>query len=142
MPSLEIINWPIDRIEPDFSESRILSPLVPLKMAYEFLACHLGTAVYDDSTQMSELRNVLRDQVEEHPCYLIERLHAPAYKPFHGLCFEGNDPYAKVQVRLFGKLAYRIHLNNLAVAGDRYAYTLSLSTNEGAIQIVNSEAHA
>ena len=49
---------------------------------------------------------------------MIERLHAPANKPFHGLCFEGNDPYAKVQVRLFGKLACRIHLNHLAVVCD------------------------
>ncbi len=140
VPGLEFINWPIKRVDPDFSEGKLLNPLVLLKMAYEYLACHLGTAVYDDAPQMSELRSVLRDHNEEHPCYSVERLHAPAYKPLHGLCFEGNDPYAKVQVRLFGKLAYRVHLNNLAVGGDRYVYTQNLSTGDKEIQIVSTEA--
>ena len=35
----------------------------------------------------------------------VDRLHAPEAKPFHGIVFEGNSPCAKVQVRLFGKLA-------------------------------------
>ena len=141
-PSLEITTWPTERVKPDFSEGKLLSPLVLLKMAYEHLACHFGTAVYDDAPQMSELRSVLRDHNEEHPCYSVERLHAPTYKPIHGLCFEGNDPYAKVQVRLFGKLAYRVHLNKLAVGGDRYAYTQNLSTGDGEIEIVSTEADA
>jgi hypothetical protein len=38
----------------------------------------------------------------------VERLEAKEYAPFHGVCFEGNDPYTKIQVRLFGKLSYRV----------------------------------
>jgi hypothetical protein len=60
----------------------------------------------------------------------VERLHAPDANPFHGLVFEGNLPYAKVQVRLFGQLAFRVHFKRLAVHGPRGMYTHDLRSNE------------
>lgn len=141
-PTLEAAKWSIDRIEPDLSRSSLLSPLVPLKIAYEFLACHLGSAIYDEAKQMSELRLVLRDRVEENSCYSVERLHAPEYKPFHGILFEGNTPYAKVLIRLFGWLAFRVHFHNLAVNGDRFIYTHLLDTNIEDVRTLDNEEHA
>ena len=102
----------------------------PLKIAYEFLALHLGTAVYTDAPPLAELRKVLRQGVENHTCFSVERLTASDYKPFHGLVFEGNDPYAKVLIRLFGWLAFRVHFKHLAVGGDRFQYTHLLDSNE------------
>lgn len=141
-PGLEVVKWTVERIEPALSRSVLLSPLVPLKIAYEFLACHLGTAVYDNASQISELRLVLRDRIYCHPCYSVERLSASEYKPFHGIVFEGNDPYAKVLIRLFGWLAFRVHIKRLAVGGHRFIYTHQLDSNEEDVRIVNREEGA
>jgi hypothetical protein len=54
----------------------------------------------------------------------------PNYAPFHGLCFEGNDPYARIQVRLFGRLAFRIHLLHLALEAPKIVYTHDLKTGD------------
>ena len=141
-PNHEAVKWSIDRIEPDLSRGPLLTPLVPLKIAYEFLACHLGAAIYDDARQMSELRMVLRDRIEEHSCYSVERLSAQEYKPFHGIVFEGNAPYAKVLIRLFGRLAFGVHFHNLAVSGDRFIYTHLLNTNVEDVRVLDSEENA
>ena len=61
----------------------------------------------------------------------VLRLNASEYKPFHGICFEGNDPYTRVLIRLFGWLAFRVHFRRLAVSGPRFVYTQSLATELG-----------
>jgi hypothetical protein len=53
----------------------------------------------------------------------VERLEAKEYAPFHGVCFEGNDPYTKIQVRLFGKLSYRVHFHHLSLDRPKIIYT-------------------
>ena len=136
---IEAVKWTIERIEPDLSKCVLLSPLVPLKIAYEFLACHLGTAVYDEANQMAELRMVLRERMEKHPCFSVERLTSSEYKPFHGIVFEGNDPYARVLIRLFGWLAFRVHLRHLVVKGHQFIYTHMLDSKKEDIRIVNHE---
>ena len=127
---IEAVKWTIERIEPDFRNSALLSSLVPLKIAYEFLACHLGAAIYDEAPQLEEIRQVLNEGAEEHACFTVERLTSSEYKPFHGLVFEGNDPHAKVQIRLFGWLGFRVHLNRLSVGGDRFVYTHLLDSKD------------
>jgi len=141
-PGLDVVKWRVDRIEPDLRKGVLLKPLVPLKIAYEFLACHLGTATYGHANQMSELRMVLRERIESHPCYAVERLHASEYKPCHGIVFEGNEPYAKVLIRLFGSLAFRVHFKNLAVCGHRFVYTHQLDSNEEDVRILKCEKTA
>lgn len=133
---LEVVKWTIEQIEPDFRKSVLLSPLVPLKIAFEFIACLLGTAAYNKARQMSELRMVLCDRIEDHPSFCVERLSASEYKPFHGIFFEGNDPHARVLIRLFGWLAFRVHLKNLVVGGPQYVYTHLLDSNEEDLRIV------
>lgn len=139
---LKFIKWSIERIEPDISNSNLLNPLVPLKIAYEFLCLHLGSAAYDDAKQMSDLRMVLQKRIESHPCYAVDRLCASQYKPCHGIIFEGNDPYAKVQIRLFGWLVFRVHFKNLAVDGRRFVYTHLLDLNKEYFHLVTSETNA
>jgi hypothetical protein len=137
-PGLEVVKWGIEKIDLDFSESRLMSPMVPLKIAFEFLACHLGTAIYDKAHQMQEVRIALREMVEDDLCFEVERLHAAEYKPFHGVCFEGNDPYARVLIRLFGWLAFRVHFRRLAVGGPRFVYTQSLATGSEDLRVLES----
>ena len=137
-PSIEVVKWSIEKIDLDLSNSRLMSPMVPLKIGFEFLACHLGTAIYDEAQQLQELRTALREMVEDDPCFEVERLNASEYKPFHGICFEGNNPYARVLVRLFGWLAFRIHFRRLSVSGPRFIYTHSLATGSEDLRVLES----
>ena len=137
-PGLEAVKWSIEEIDLDLSDSRLMSPLVSLKIAFEFLACHLGTAIYDEAQQIQELRTALRGMVENDPCFEVERLNAAEYKPFHGICFEGNAPYARVLIRLFGWLAFRVHFRRLAVSGPRFIYTQSLATGSEDLRVSKS----
>ena len=127
-PGLEIAKWTISRVELDLSGPP-LNPLLPLKIAFEFLAGHLGAAIYDWAPPLEAIRESLRsgplDQSVE-----IELLRAEREQPLHGILFEGNHPHARVQVRLFGKLAYRVHFKNLRVAGTRFVYTHMLASDE------------
>jgi hypothetical protein len=98
-------------------------------MAFEFLACHLGSAIYDSAPAIEAIRESLRSGTLDQSVE-IEFLRAEREVPLHGLLFEGNRPYARVQIRLFGKLAYRVHFKNLAVGGTRFVYTHFLASHE------------
>ena len=137
-PGLEIAKWGIEQIDLDLSDSRLMSPMVPLKIGFEFLACHLGTTIYDETRQIQELRTALREMVEDEPCFELECLNASEYKSFHGICFEGNDPYARVLIRLFGWLAFRVHFRRLSVSGPRFVYTQSLATGSEDLRVLES----
>ena len=126
-PNLEVIKWSHETITLDLSNNKTMSPLVPFKIAYEFLACHVGTAIYNENQLLNQLRAALREGTKDDPCFKVERLFASEYKPFHGICFEGNDPHARVQIRLFGHLAFRVHFLRLSVSGPRWIYTQSPS---------------
>jgi hypothetical protein len=62
--------------------------------------------------------------------FSVERLLAQDYAPFHGICFEGNDPYVKIQVRLFGRLAYRVHFRRLSLDQRKIVYTHNLKSGD------------
>lgn len=125
---LEIIKWSIERIEPAL-DGPLLSELAPLKTAYEFLALHLNDAVYEDAPALVAARTALQGGAFDSIHLMVERLNALKSKPFHGIVFEGNSPYAKVQVRLFGQLAFRVHFKTLAIGGPRFVYTHDLVRN-------------
>jgi hypothetical protein len=126
---LEVINWQVTGLQP-LMDGPDLNPLVPLKIAFEFLAIHLGTAIYEDSPSVDAARESLFNGVLDSKFLLVERLRAPEAKPFHGIVFEGNAPYAKVVIRLFGQLAFRVHFLLLSVSGPRLRYTHELDTGE------------
>jgi hypothetical protein len=126
---LEVINWQVTGLQP-LMDGPDLNLLVPLKIAFEFLAIHLGTAIYKDSPSVDAARESLFDGVLDSKFLLVERLHAPEAKPFHGIVFEGNAPYAKVVIRLFGQLAFRVHFLRLSVSGPRLKYTHELDTGK------------
>lgn len=142
VPGLEIVKWNIHKLELDLSSAQLMNPLIPAKIAYEFLACHLSSAIYEEVKQLSEIRDSLI-KCELNPDVIqVERLTSNKYEPFHGIYFEGNDPHAKVQVRLFGWLVFRVHFLKLSVGGPRFIYTHQLDKNEEDIQIVDETVMA
>lgn len=127
--TIEVIKWSVDSIRPAF-DGPLLNLAVPLKTAYEFLALHLGTAIHDDAPALAAARQALKGGPIQPTHLLVERLSAPAVRPFHGLLLEGSTPYTTVQVRLLGELAFRVHFKTLEIGGPRFVYTHDLSSNE------------
>ena len=139
---LHVVKWSIEAITPDLN-GPLLHAIAPLKSAYEYLALHLDNAIYEELPGLSAARMALREGVINPQHLQVERLHGPDAKPFHGLLFEGNNPHATVQIRLFGKLAFRVHFKTLSVGGFRFIYTHDLTTNKEHVeQAASSDAVA
>ncbi len=56
---LEIIKWRITGIKPDLSNP-VTKPIIPIKIAYEFLACHVGYEIYSVGREFCVIRNALK----------------------------------------------------------------------------------
>lgn len=136
-PGLEVVKWSIQKLEIDLSKSRLMNPLIPAKTAYEFLALLAGSAICEGYPQLAEIRQCIREKALDPKAIAVERLSSDKYEPFHGICFEGNDPYAKVQIRLFGWLAFRVHFLHLAIGTPRLVYTHRLDTGEEYVRTIN-----
>lgn len=137
VPGLEIAKWSVGRLELDLSGARLMDPLIPAKAAFEFLACHMGSAIYSDARQLSEIRKSLLERTINSGVIEVERLSANKYEPFHGIVFEGNNPHAIVQIRLFGLLTFRVHFRRLAVQSSRFVYTVRLDTGVEDVRIIS-----
>ena len=127
----------VEQVEPDLRGSKLLTPLFPLKIGYEFLALLLGTTIYEKGSALDDVRKALQQGIEDHPSFRVEELNASEYKPFHGIGFVGNDPSAVVLIRLFGWLAFRVYFRGLAIDHPVISYLHSLDTNQEDIQVVN-----
>lgn len=137
IPGLTVAKWSVQKVVMDFSKAQMMDPLIPAKTAYEFLACHVGNAIYEDAQQLSGIRKALLKMGCWSEIIRVDRLSSNNYEPFHGICFEGNDPYAKVQIRLFGWLAFRVHFLNLAIGGPRFVYTHKLDTGIERVDVID-----
>ena len=122
---ITITNWSLDSIKPDLSGEEI-DPIVPAKIAFEFLALHCGSEIYENPPQLASIRCQLTDGHLSKDDVLVERLDARNNRLFHGLVYEGNNPGARVQIRLFGSLAFRVEFCRLSISSTRYAYTHDL----------------
>lgn len=126
---LQVIKWSVGSLQPTL-DGNPLSDQVVLKIAYEFVACIVQSQVYCDIPVLFAVRRTLHDQLDPGAILWVERLHASKYDVFHGVAFEGNQPYAVIQVRLFGWLAFRIHFHGLAINAPCIVYTHRLDTNK------------
>ena len=131
--NIDVVKWSVESLQLSL-DGPLLNSLVPAKSAYEFIALHVGDSIYEESPPLEAIRQALRSGRLNPEHIGVERLHATDTKPFHGLVFEGNAPHAKVQLRLFGKLAFRVHFPRLSVAGSRGMYTHDLESNEEHVQ--------
>jgi hypothetical protein len=134
-PTLEAVKWQGSELKLAL-DGPLMDPAVAVKTAYEFLACHLGADIYGDHSTLVECRRMLRDGTLDPSWISVDRLHADKAQAFHGLVFEGNSPHATVQIRLFGKLAFRVHFLRLALGGPRFQYTHYLTDNSEQVRIL------
>jgi hypothetical protein len=100
-----------------------------VKIAFEFLALMSGTAICSVTPELNEVRRALKGGTGSSS-FGVERLLARDYAPFHGICFEGNDPCVKIQVRLFGRLAYRVRFRRLSLDQRKILYTHNLKSGD------------
>ena len=131
-PGIEITNWGVDSVKPDLS-GPVIEPVVPAKIAFEFLALHSGDKIYKNPLPLASIRRQLLEGELSVGDIHVERLIAQNVRLFHGLAFEGNDPGAKVQIRLFGQLAFRVQFRHLAIRCPRAGYTHDLISGEDSI---------
>jgi hypothetical protein len=129
----DIIKWSITKVRPALDTPEI-SPIVPLKIAYEYMALHLGTAVFD--WRLDPIRAFLRNDATLANTWRIERLVVLPYAPFHGLVVEENAPHGVVQIRLFGGVVFRVHFLDTGFQGVRLKYTHDLEHGREAAQEV------
>jgi hypothetical protein len=125
--NLEIVKWTVSKLEP-LLDSDLLDDLVPLKIAYEYLACHLGGTIYTEDKQLEVLRTALRSGVIPDSIR-IDHLHGQQYAAFHGLALQQDENHSFVRIRLFGWLAFDVHFLTLRYEGPRFVYTLDLKTH-------------
>lgn len=134
-PGIEVRNWVLDGITPELSGFPT-DPAMSAKVAFEFLALHCGDEIYVDSPQLAAIRQqVLASELAEEDVR-VERLSASNDRMFHGLAFEGNNPGAQVQIRLFGSLVYLIQFCRLRIRGPRTAYTHDLTTDDETVEAI------
>lgn len=139
-PGLDVVKWRIEKLDLDFSQSKLIDSLLPAKIAFEFLALCAGTAIYAQERPLSDLRQILRTGTGWDDTILrIERLDAGDARPFRGICNEENPGHSQIQIRLFGCLAYRVRFPRLYVDGTRYAYTHRLDTRNEDLRIIGNE---
>ena len=126
-PNVLVTNWVIDAIKPDLDGPEI-DRVVPAKIAFEFLAWLCGEKIYENPTQLASIRKQLLDGSLSKGDICVRRLRASNQGLFHGLVFEGNKPGARVQIRLFGSLAFRVEFSRITVDCTRFGYTHDLVT--------------
>lgn len=135
VPGLDIAKWPITQAVPDLSGSP-MSPFLSAKIAYEFLACHVGDSIYGTTGPLAELRRVLGTLSFKSAAVSIENLRADRSQPIHGIVVERSEPNVVIQIRLFGSLAYRVHFPRVCLSGPRYFYTHDLVSKREGIRLV------
>jgi hypothetical protein len=138
-PGIEVVKWEVTGLQLCLN-GPLMNPIVPVKIAYEFLACHLGNAVYESDAPLVNTRQALLEGDLDSSWISVDRLEAKTLRPIHGIVFEGNTPHATVQVRFFGKLAFRVHFRRLAVGGPRAQYTHLLTDNREWLSQVKTKA--
>lgn len=118
------VKWSRDHPRPSLTDP-LVGEVPVLKMAYEFLACHLDSTIYD--TRLDPLRAAIVDPPGPPGTYRVERGAGTEYRPLHGLALEAAKPNVIIQIRLFGWLPFRVHFPRLAWDGLRTVYTVRLT---------------
>jgi HNH endonuclease len=135
-PEIDVITWNSENFKLDISAMHPMNPLVPAKIAFEFLAGHLGEQVYNENVVLNDIRSMFSNGTISDNVVIVERLYAENSGLFHGIFFEANSPNATVLIRLFGTLAFRVSFKRLAVGGPRFIYTHMIATGDENMRIM------
>lgn len=132
---IDVVNWTVQEVEPALT-GKPLDSLVPLKIAYEYLALSFGISVFN--RRLDSVRDALISRGQVPSDCLVEPLRSRNYLPIHGLVVERAQPHVSVLILLFGYLAFRVHFSTLAHPDQVcFAYTLSLDSGEETLQPVS-----
>ena len=135
---LWIKNCKVDTVQPKL-RGIVINPVVPVKIAFEFLALHCGDKIYENSPQLNSIRSqIINTKILAEGDIHVERLVAQNDVLFHGLAFEGNNPGAQVQIRLFGYLGFRVSFRFLSIQCPRIAYTHDLVSGKDYCDLLSS----
>ena len=127
---IEVIKWTPDKLYPAVN-SRGIDPRVLLKMAYEYLALHLGSKIFHH--YFDPVRSAfLQGGVVPSCCSVQEKRVADRkYEPFHGLVVKNTASGSVVKIRLFGYLSYPVHFFGLQILSAKsLCYTLHLDSKQ------------
>jgi hypothetical protein len=138
----DILKWRITGVDPAL-DGRLLmvrfeggeellqgAGIVLVKIAFEYLALHLGVVVL--GSRFDPIREALQQNAPSRCPHRVEWRRGSGLAPFHGLVVEKKPSYVVVQARLFGELVFRVHFPHL-IPGDgfiRYKYTHNLETGD------------
>jgi hypothetical protein len=126
---IQITKWSIDEIHPDMT-GEMIDDLVPLKIAFEFLALHAGSAIYHE--QLNSIRQAILNGIKNPTTYEVEQLRSTKYDPLHGIFIEQNQPYIQITIALFRWIRYRVNLYGVALDSQlpRVIYEVNLKTGK------------
>ena len=135
-PGFDIANWTVTRVDPQLDGRLLLvrpdeggeeilggAGIALLKIAFEYLALHIGTNIF--GCVFDPVRDALLRNDASLSAHRIEWKRGPMVEPFHVLIVERKPSYVVVQIRLFSELIYRVHFPQLTPgeAFQRYQYT-------------------
>lgn len=112
-----------------------LADQVLVKIAYEFLACHLVERVYGPEPQLAALREAVWASGDGRGAATVEHLTTGQYSPVHGLALVGS-PHVMVSVCLFDWLRFRVHFHRIAVAQPNFIYSCMLDSGDETIDVL------
>lgn len=127
---IRVRKWGVKGIRPALGK-RTINDLALVNIAFEFIALNLSRNIYEPAFDV--YRSILLANSISTDAYRIDYLTAPQYLPFHGVGLEQVSPYVIVQIRLFGLLAFRVHILRISIKGPRYYYTHDIENREESI---------
>jgi hypothetical protein len=135
-PGLATIKRRLNTVKPAL-DGPLCSHGVLLKIAFEFLVCHLGAGAYAESEELAGIRRTLFKSDVDTKVYSVEELTTRRYAPLHRLALAGAAPHAIVTICLFGWVVYRVHLLQIAVASIDSTYTCLLDAGEEQFDVLD-----
>ncbi len=142
-PGLDVVKRTVTRAEPKLDGRRLLvhlteegeeilkgAGIVLLKIAFEYLALHIGADIH--SPVFDPIREALCNNDASRCQHRVEWKRGQKLEPFFRLCVERAPPYIVIQVRLLGELVYRVHFPDLKPGEQfhRFKYTHELLTSK------------
>jgi hypothetical protein len=129
-PGIDAVKWTIHELKLDLSQNAFMDQALILKIAYEFLALHIGNSIYDNAPQLNRVRDSLRTRTIDDNVCTIERLSRGKYEAMHGITCRSSNPVFVVLVMLFGEIVFRVTFHELGFEGCRFSYTHLLATGQ------------
>ena len=127
---IEVLKSTLDAVYPVLN-SQGIEPRALLKMAYEYVALHLGKKIFDPYFDPVRSALAANGVVPSHCSVEEKRVRGRKYEPFHGLAVKNEVNGLIVKIRLFGYLSYPVRFVGLQIVpAQSHCYTLHLDSKQ------------